>query len=101
MFMLPRRHARPADAVLDDREQRAVTQALDRRLGQVGHLWIHVGADVSLPVSISAMTDRAVVLEVIQRSAPGLRIAAQGIRRLLELGRNRETHETCRDAPFE
>ena len=85
-------HAGPADAVLDDREQRAVAELLNRIRCEIRRGRIHPSANLGTSAAVASVTDGTVFGEMIDAATPGV-FAGQRIRRLALRDRNRETDQ--------
>src|SRR3954470_22820115 len=100
MLVLPGRHARPSDAILDDVEEFAVGQLLDGLVREVRHLRIHVLAHIRFPVTVNSMARRTVVAIVIGRGSPDRRVRREWIDLLSGVGRNGQASQSRCDHAF-
>src|SRR4026208_1621143 len=77
VLILPRGHASPSDAVLNDVEQRPVTTTLNLSGSQVGHLRVHVGAHLGVALRVAAVAQRAVIQVMLTRLTPDFGLSAE------------------------
>ena len=101
VLALPRGHTGPTHAILNDVEQRAVTEALDACIGKIRDLRVHVLAHLRRAAAVLTMTGRAVILEVIDDTSPRIWVCSERIRLPIGISGNGEAEQSGGDAALE
>jgi len=98
---LERGHPGPAHAVLNDREQGAIAERLDRRVGEIRHRRIHVCGKLGVSTPVRTVTAGTMRRKVIARRAPGVGVRRIRVDQAACRRWNRQQHQPPGDGGFD